>query len=160
MPAWGDPSEAIRHSERWGTFGILSSVARGMCHREPMSRILLPARAKGCDMSVDGVWKIEMLGPYGWEGMATAFLNEGRYWAASGDHHSIGSYELHGEAITVDTRTVIYDSHRTLFGRQSSEYEVQFEGRLADDTFDGEAKDADGGGFLVRFRAMRVADLP
>lgn len=110
-------------------------------------------------MGVDGVWKIEMLGPYGWEGMATAFLNEGRYWAASGDHHSIGSYEHHGDTVTVGTRTVMYDSRRALFGKNATEYGLQFEGRHADDTIDGHAKDADGG-FLVRFRASRVADLP
>ncbi len=111
-------------------------------------------------MSVDGVWKVEMLGPYGWEGMATAFLDDGRYWAASGDHYSIGSYQLHGDTITVDTKTVMYDSSRTLFGRQAPEYELQFEGRLAEDnTIDGRTKDADGG-FLVRFRATRMADLP
>jgi hypothetical protein len=108
---------------------------------------------------MDGVWRIEMLGPYGWETMATAFLNEGHYWAASGDHHSIGSYERHGDDVSVDTRTVIYDARRPLFGRQATEYGLHFEGRHADGTIEGNAKDADGG-FLVRFRAIRVADLP
>jgi hypothetical protein len=99
-----------------------------------------------------------MLGPYGWEGMSTAFLDDGRYRAASGDHYSIGSYEQVGDTVTVDTKTVMYDPRRALFGRQATEYELQFEGRRTDDTIDGRTKDADGG-FLVRFRATRVADL-
>lgn len=110
-------------------------------------------------MSVDGVWKIEMLGPYGWEAMATAFLHEGRYWAGNGDHHSIGSYEQHDDTVTADTTTLMYDAHRTLFGRKATEYGVHFEGRHADGIIEGDARDADGG-FLVRYRATRVADLP
>jgi hypothetical protein len=110
-------------------------------------------------MSVEGVWKIEMLGPYGWEGMATAFLHEGHYWAGHGDHYGIGSYEQHGDQVTADTTTVMYDSHRTLFGRQATEYGLHFEGHHTDGTIEGNARDADGG-FLVRFRATRMADLP
>lgn len=109
-------------------------------------------------MSLNGVWKIEMLGPYGWEGMATAFLQDGRYWSGGADHHSIGRYEQMSDSVTVDTKTVVYQARRTLFGKHAPEYRVRFEGRLAGDTIEGHAQDAEGG-FLVRFRASKVADL-
>ena len=50
-------------------------------------------------MSVEGVWKIEMLGPYGWEAVSTAFVENGRYLGASQDHYTIGHYEVWTETI-------------------------------------------------------------
>lgn len=109
-------------------------------------------------MSLDGVWKIEILGVYGWEAWATAFLNNGRYWAGSGDHYATGGYEQAGESFTLSTTMVVYDPQRAMFGRQGSEYQVRFEGRHTGDQIDGHAKDADGG-VLMRFRATKVGDL-
>lgn len=43
-------------------------------------------------MSVNGIWKVEMLGPYGWESVSTAFLEDGKYRAASEDHYTVGNY--------------------------------------------------------------------
>ena len=45
-------------------------------------------------MSVEGVWKVEVMGPHGWERIATALLKDGRYFGASADHYSTGSYEV------------------------------------------------------------------
>jgi hypothetical protein len=109
-------------------------------------------------MGLDGVWKIEMLGVYGWETWATAFLDNGRYWAGSGDHYAIGSYEQAGDSVMLSTGMVVYDANRAMFGKLGPEYQVRFEGRLSDDRIDGHAKDADGG-VLMRFRASKVADL-
>ena len=109
-------------------------------------------------MSLDGVWKIEMLGVYGWEAWATAFLEDGRYRAGSADHYATGSVDQHDDSVTVITEMVVYDPRRTMFGKKDSEYQVRFEGRYVNDTIDGHAKDADGG-FLVRFRASKVAEL-
>ena len=52
-------------------------------------------------MSVEGIWKVEMLGPYGWENVSTAFLEDGRYLAASQDHYVTGSYEVNGNRVRV-----------------------------------------------------------
>ena len=37
-------------------------------------------------MSLNGIWKIEMLGPDGWESVSAAFLEDGNYRAASENH--------------------------------------------------------------------------
>jgi len=37
-------------------------------------------------MSVNGIWKAEIFGPYGWEPMATAFLEDGIYKASGRNH--------------------------------------------------------------------------
>ena len=110
-------------------------------------------------MNVNGIWVIELLAPFGWEPMATAFLEDGRYRAASAEHYSLGSYEVDGETVTVDSTTHVHKSGRIMFGRQDDEYRIRFEGRLANDTVDGHARDATGD-LLMRFRAVKVADLP
>ena len=115
-------------------------------------------RGKGSNMSLDGVWKIEMLGVYGWEAWATAFLEDGLYRAGGADHYATGTFVQHDDSVMVSTEMVVYDPHRTMFGKRDSEYQVRFEGRHANDTIDGHAKDADGS-LLVRFRASKVADL-
>ena len=40
-------------------------------------------------MNIEGAWKVEMLGPYGWEKVSTAFLQGGRYLAAGADFGAI-----------------------------------------------------------------------
>ncbi len=109
-------------------------------------------------MSLDGVWKIETLGLYGWETWATAFLDDGEYLAGSADHYATGSYEQRDDSVMLSTQMVVYDSRRALFGKLDSEYQIDFEGRHTADRIDGHAKDADGS-VLMRFRASKVADL-
>ena len=67
-------------------------------------------------MSVEGVWKVEMRGPHGWDPIATAFLSKGRYLAASADHYTIGSYKDGGGALKIKARTTQHGKVRTLFG--------------------------------------------
>jgi hypothetical protein len=111
-------------------------------------------------MNLNGIWVIELLAPYGWEPMATAFIEDGGYRAASAEHHSLGTYAVDGDTVTVDTTTKVHKSGRVMFGRQDSEYRVRFEGRLGNgDHIDGHARDA-AGDMLMRFRAVKVADLP
>ncbi len=45
-------------------------------------------------MSLNGIWKFEILGVYDWEPVSTAFMQDGRYWAGSADHYTVGSYEV------------------------------------------------------------------
>ena len=110
-------------------------------------------------MNVNGIWVIETLAPYGWEPMATAFLVDGEYRAASAEHYSLGSYEVEGGTVAIDATTHVHKAGRVMFGRQDVEYRIRFEGRLVNETFDGHAHDADGD-LLMRFRAVKVADLP
>ena len=109
-------------------------------------------------MSLDGVWKIEMLGLYGWEAWATAFMVSGQYRAGSADHYATGSYEQLDDSVVITAETVVYDQSRPMFGKRGSEYQVRFEGRLTEDGIDGHATETDGS-VLTRFRASKVADL-
>ena len=109
-------------------------------------------------MSVDGIWKVEMLGPYGWESMSTAFLEDGRYLASSQDHYSVGRYELTGDQVKVTASTHSHGQARTMFGAREPLMELSFEGTLSGDQISGQAEDKKEK-YAITFRATRLADL-
>jgi hypothetical protein len=110
-------------------------------------------------MSAEGIWKVEMLGPYGWEAMSTAFLEDGTYRAGSVSHYATGTYAADDDKLTVNATLVLHKgASRTLFGQEGDRHEVRFNGRLAGDTASGDATDA-AGRFMIRFRATRLAGL-
>ena len=94
-------------------------------------------------MSVNGIWRVEILGPGGWEPVATAFLENGTYKAASEDHYTIGSYEVSGDRIEITGIATYYGKVRTVFGRNEKESGrcstavVQPHGRFRTDLFIG-----------------------
>ncbi len=110
-------------------------------------------------MSVKGVWKVEMLGPYGWESVSTAFFEDGGvYKSASQDHYAIGSYSVDGDQVAISGATHAHGDIKTLFGDKREDMELQFEGRLDGSEISGQARRADSK-YTVTFRATRVGDL-
>ena len=116
-------------------------------------------------MSVNGVWKVEMLGPYGWESVATAFLQDGRYLAASADHYSIGSYEVEGDTFTADIWSSQPGKQRPVFGSKKKRVHMNIEARIKSerpkkaDKIVGSSLPSIGKNFDVRVRLIRLGDL-
>ncbi|MGB5202084.1 MAG: hypothetical protein WBN68_03655 [Sedimenticolaceae bacterium] len=111
-------------------------------------------------MSVEGVWKVEMLGAYGWENVATAFMKGGRYLAASADHFSTGSYEVVDEAFTADLKVEQYGKVRTIFGKKKKSVHIRIEAKIKmEDKIVGRARASDSGEFDVKTRLIRLGDL-
>lgn len=81
-------------------------------------------------MSIKGVWKVEMLGPYGWEYLSTAFFLNGRYFAAGADHHSIGSYTLSDGILKVNMCLTQHGKLRTVFGSKKTQVDICVEGKI------------------------------
>ena len=52
-------------------------------------------------MSCEGVRKVEIKGPYGWERLATAFMRNGEYLGASVNHYSVGRYKEDGDNLEI-----------------------------------------------------------
>ena len=109
-------------------------------------------------MSVEGIWKIEMLGPYGWENVSTAFLENGRYLAGSQDHYARGSYEVVGSELQVSATTYSHGELRTLFGERNAEMALNFSGEINGEVINGQAEDKKSK-YTITFRATRVGDL-
>ena len=109
-------------------------------------------------MGVEGIWKIEMLGPYGWEAVSTAFLEKGRYHAGSQDHYAIGKYEVDGDQVQVKATMNSHGKVRTMFGASKKTVELNFSGELKDDRISGQAEDKKAK-YSVTFRATKLRDL-
>ena len=109
-------------------------------------------------MSVNGIWKVEMLGPYGWESVSTAFLEDGRYLASSQDHYAVGGYEVTGSEIKVAASMHAHGEIRTMFGAKNPQMDLSFHGSVNGDQISGHAEDAQKK-YSITFRATRLADL-
>ena len=110
-------------------------------------------------MSIEGIWKIEVLASYGWESVSTGFLENGRYLGASQDHYVIGRYEVDGKQVRVEGVSRAHGDALNLFGVTDKQLEMVFLGELDGDQVNGQAEDADGR-FSVTFRATRLSDWP
>ncbi len=109
-------------------------------------------------MSVDGIWKIEFLQSYGWEAVSTAFLENGRYLAASQDHYTIGRYEVSENNIKIVATIYLHgemlDPSELHLARQ-----FDFEGQIKDDHITGQADDSETQRSMT-IRATRLGYLP
>jgi len=110
-------------------------------------------------MSTNGIWKVEMLGPYGWEPVATAFLEDGKYRGASENHYTVGNYEVSDNRIEVSTAGVQHGEARTVFGKKEKNLDLKLEGEIDGDIITGQARD-DKSAYQISFRLTRLADLP
>ena len=110
-------------------------------------------------MNVNGIWKIELLGAYDWEPLSTAFLEDGRYRAASADHYAAGTYELDGRKLVINLTVHMHGKIRTIFGKKAARHDVKMKVKVDEGLFQGTAKRKDGS-FLVSIRGTRIADLP
>ena len=111
-------------------------------------------------MSVEGVWKAEILGLDGWEPVGTAFVRNDRYLAASADHYSTGSYKVNGESIVLEIRTIQHGKIRALFGKKKQRFDLRIEGTIENaDSIVGRAKSSEGETFDYSFRMIRVGEL-
>ena len=109
-------------------------------------------------MSLNGVWKIEMLGPDGWECVSAAFFDNGSYRSASADHYSTGSYEVSDNQVRINARAIQFGDTRTVFGKKEKNLDLVVEGEIAGDRITGRATDnSKASGISVRI--TRLADL-
>lgn len=111
-------------------------------------------------MGVEGVWKIEMLGPHDWDPVATAFLHNGRYLAASANHYSIGSYEEDGKTLKAEIRITQHGEVRTVFGSKNRHVDTQIEGEIQTvDKIVGTARSTGNNKYDVRVRMTRLGEV-
>ncbi len=111
-------------------------------------------------MSVDGVWKVEIMGPYGWDQLATAFLNGGSYLAASANNYATGSYEVDGDAFNGQLEVTQYGKCRAIFGSKKRHLHIGLEAKVKkEDKIVGTIRSKDGKKFEVKMRLTRLGDL-
>jgi len=109
---------------------------------------------------IDGVYKVDLLGPFGWESFSTAFINEGAFRSASAHHFTSGTYEVEDGGFEMKGNLTQYVDDRPLFGRNDiNGLPIRFNGSIHDEVIDGEARIADGSRPSLRFRLNRLSSL-
>lgn len=110
--------------------------------------------------SIDGIYKVDMLGPFGWETFSTAFINDGKFRSASADHFTDGTYTVEDHGFEMEGNLTQYVDHRALFGRKDiTGLPIKFSGRIFDQVIDGEAIVPDGSRKSLRFRLNRLPSI-
>jgi hypothetical protein len=112
----------------------------------------------GEKMKMNGIWKVEMLGPYGWEPIATAFLEDGKYKSASENHFTIGSYVVSGNRIEISVTAVQHGKTRTVFGKKKREMALTFDGDIKREKIKGHVRE-NKTSHQIAFQMTRLADL-
>lgn len=111
-------------------------------------------------MNIEGVWKVEAMGPYGWEKVATAFLRGGRYLAASTDHYSTGSYEAGDGVFSANLQINQYGKVRAVFGSKKRHMNTRLEGKIKkEDKIVCKSHSVESKKFEVKMRLTRLGDL-
>jgi len=111
-------------------------------------------------MSCNGVWVVEMKGPYGWERIATAFMRNGEYLGAGPNHYSLGSYKEDGDNLEMSIRVTPCGALRTIFGKKVSEtLHITSKCRIEKDKITGTSSAKGIKKFDVQLRLARVGNL-
>jgi hypothetical protein len=111
-------------------------------------------------MSCEGVWSVEMKGPYGWERLATAFMRDGKYLGGSADHYTVGSYKEDGDNLEISMVVKQYGAIRTIFGRKSADkLQVIAKCKIKKNKIVGTGKAKDIKNFDIQLRFTRLDSL-
>lgn len=111
-------------------------------------------------MSIEGVWKLEMMGLHGWEHLATVFMQNGRYLSASAHHYTIGSYQVDGDSFAAQTSATQYGDVRTLFGSKKKKLKTSLKGKIKKDgRIAGKISPAGDKQYAIHMRLTRLEDL-
>lgn len=107
--------------------------------------------------NIDGIYKVDLLGPYGWEKFSTAFIQDGKYSSASAEHFTTGTYSIEDCGFEMNGNFTQYDHTRTFFGREDiKDLPIKFTGGIYDDIIDGVAREHKGGKHSLRFRLSKM----
>jgi len=110
-------------------------------------------------VKVDGIWKVEVLGPYGWEAVSTAFLENGRYLSGSQDHYVIGHYEVTADTIRVEGDMHLHSEINNPSASSAARPIFSFEGQISDGHISGQVDDNTAQQSMT-IRGTRLGDLP
>jgi hypothetical protein len=111
-------------------------------------------------MSCDGIWVVEMKGPYGWERIAIAFLKNGEYMGAGPNHYSLGKFKEDGDNFEMSVVVTQHGQLRTIFGKKfAGKLHVTAKGKIEKDKIVGRSTAKGMKKFDVLLRLTRVGDF-
>jgi hypothetical protein len=109
---------------------------------------------------IEGIYKVEMLGPFGWERFSTAFIQNGQYRGASAEHFSVGTYHVEDDNFDMVGNVTQYFEHRSIFGVKGlKELQINFKGTVGNDVIEGEASAVTDRRYALSFRFNKLSAL-
>lgn len=111
-------------------------------------------------MRCEGVWSVEIKGPYGWERIATAFMKDGQYLGASANHYSVGCYKEDGDNLEISVKGKQYGNLRTVFGVKSTDkMQITYQCKIKETKIVGSGTLKGNEKFKVQIRLTRLDEL-
>ena len=111
-------------------------------------------------MSCEGIWAVEMKGPYGWERIAIAFLRNGEYMGAGPNHYSVGTYKEDGDDFESSVVVTQHGQLRTIFGKKfAGKLQISSKGKIEKDKIVGTSKAKGMKHFDVMVRLTRIGNF-
>jgi hypothetical protein len=111
-------------------------------------------------MSCEGIWVVEMKGPYGWEKIAFAFLKKGEYLGAGPNHYSVGTYKEDGENLEISVVMTQNGQLRTMFGKKiAKQLQITSKCKIEKDKIVGVIKAKGMKKFDVMLRLTKAGDF-
>lgn len=110
--------------------------------------------------NIDGVYRVDMLGPYGWENFSTAFIEDGEFHSASAEHFTAGNYVVDEHGFEMQGNLTQYVDQRPLFGRKNiKDLPITFNGKIQNDMIEGDARLQDRSKHSLRLRLNRMPPI-
>jgi hypothetical protein len=111
-------------------------------------------------MSCEGIWVVEIKGPYGWEKIAFAFLKKGEYLGAGPNHYSVGTYKEDGENLEISVVMTQNGQLRTMFGKKfAKQLQITSKCKIENDKIVGVSKAKGMKSFDVMLRLTKAGDF-
>ena len=104
---------------------------------------------------IDGIWTVEIFGPYGWENTGTYVLEQGRILGGNDRHHSAGHYSFVDASYRAEIAVRYHGQPRAIFGQRREQFEIVAIGTLKNDVIEAQIDCRDRPGFSVPCRMVR-----
>ena len=116
------------------------------------------------NMSLDGIWVLEIAGIYGWERISTVFLEKGRYLSGSASMFSQGTYVSNGNKVKMKLQVTQHGKKRSIFGEKRKHVSVvltaKHDGKKIIGKISLKGAKSTAPEYQYPFRLVRQTDIP
>ena len=111
-------------------------------------------------MSIEGIWTVEVYGPFGWDNRGIYVLEKGRLLGGDNRQYTAGVYSLAGDKLKAELSVHYYGPPRTVFGEAREEFAAKIEGTWKDREIVGMVRRPDKPQFDLQIRLTKRLELP
>ncbi len=110
-------------------------------------------------MSLEGLWTSEFYGLHGWENTGVAVFRDGHVMGGGRHHHTLGTYTVSGDEVSLSLEIHYHGKPRVLFGSSDRQLRLQLKGRHAGDSIEGNVSRVENPELSLIFRMTKRAEI-